>query len=167
MRGEARVRRAAAVLASAAAVLGVTSCGPSASGSSCQADYPSYGTTAELEASADLVVRGTFTELADDDTAGFRRTVAVIDVAATAQGDAAPGSELEIAYTRCDDVEQLGIEVGDEFVLLLADPGDDAPATPVNIDQGFYRVEGDRAVASPDNAIELEPGTLRVLGLSG
>lgn len=166
VRGEARVRRTAALLVPVVLVLGVAACVPGASGASCAADYPSYATTAELEASADLIVRGTFTAMADDDSQGFPRTVATVDVAATSQGDAAPGSSLEIAYTRCDDVVQLGLDVGDEYVILLADPGDDAPPTPVNIDQGFYAVEEGRAVATPHNSVPLDPATLATLGLS-
>ncbi|NUU19338.1 hypothetical protein HP550_18990 [Cellulomonas humilata] len=158
--------RAAALLVAAILVLGVTSCVPGASGASCQADYPSYGTTAELEDSADLIVRGTFTALEDDDTEGYPRTVAMVDVVATATGDATPGSALEIAYTRCDDAVQLGLEVGDEYVLLLSDPADDALPTPVNISQAFYPVEDGRAVATPDNPVELTPATLQALGLS-
>jgi hypothetical protein len=160
------VRRAATVLALAAVVLGVTSCVPGASVSSCQADYPSYDTTAELEDSADLIVRGTFAEMADDDSEGFPRTVATVDISATAKGDAKPGSSLEVAYTRCEDAEQLGLEVGDEYVILLADPGDEAPLTPVNIAQGFYAVENGRAVATPENSVSLAAATLEALELS-
>ena len=166
VRGEARVRRAAALLVTVALVPGLTSCVPGASGASCQADYPSYGTTAELEDSADLIVRGTFTALADDDTEGYPRTVATVDVAASAKGDATPGSTLEIAYTRCDDAVQLGLEVGDEYVILLSDPADDALPTPVNISQAFHAVEDGHAVTTPGNPVELDPATLRALGLS-
>lgn len=166
VRGEARVRLAAVLLVPTLLVVGLTSCVGGASGSSCQADYPYYGTTAELEASADLIVRDTFAAMTDDDSEGFPRTVATVDVSATAKGDAKPGSPLEIAYTRCDDAEQLGLDVGDEFVILLSVPADDATPTPVNIDQGFYAVENDRAVATPDNAVPLDPATVEALGLS-
>ena len=160
------MRRAAALLVTVALVPGLASCAPGASGETCAADYPYYDTTAELEASADLIVRGTFTALADDDTEGYPRTVATVDVAASAKGDATPGSTLEIAYTRCDDAVQLGLEVGDEYVILLSDVADDAPPTPVNIAQAFYGVEDGRVVATPGNPVELDPATLRALGLS-
>ncbi|WP_421742887.1 hypothetical protein [Cellulomonas sp.] len=159
------MRRTSALLVAVTLVLGLASCVPGASGASCVADYPSYGTTAELEGSADLLVRGTFTALEDDDTEGYPRTVATVDVVATAKGDATPGSPLEIAYTRCDDAVRLGLEIGDEYVLLLSDP-DNALPTPVNISQAFYAVEDGRAVATPDNPVELAPATLQALGLS-
>ena len=160
VRGEARVRRTAAVVVTTAVALGLAACAPGAAGASCAADYPSYGTTAELEESADLIVRGAFTALVDDDTEGYPRTVATVDVAASAKGDAAAGSALAIAYTRCDDAVQLDLEVGDEYVLLLADPGDGFPPTPVNIAQAFLAVEGDHV------PVALDPATLRALGLS-
>ncbi|WP_421735374.1 hypothetical protein [Cellulomonas sp.] len=160
------MRRTAALLSSVAVILGVASCVPGASGSSCQADYPSYGTTAELEDSADLIVRGTFTALEDDDTEGYPRTVATVDVVATAKGDAAPGSTLDLAYTRCDDAVQLGLEVGDEYVILLSDPADDALPTPVNISQAFHAVDDGRVVTTPGNPVELGTTTLHALDLS-
>jgi hypothetical protein len=160
------VRRTGALLVAVLVVPALASCAPGASGASCAADYPYYRTTAELEGSADLIVRGTFTGLADDDTEGYPRTVATLDVVAAAKGDAAPGSTLTIAYTRCDDAVQLGLEVGDEYVVLLADVADEAPPTPVNIAQGFSPVEDGRLVATPGRPVELDPATLQALGLS-
>lgn len=166
------VRRVVAIAgAVAAAVVAVVLVAPllpdPQSGGS--ADYPYYATTAELEGVADLIVRGTFTSTARDDSEGFGRMVASVDVTASAKGTVAPGTTLEIAYSSGGAEGRDDLVVGGEYVVLLDDLADlegDWPPTPVNIDQGFYTVVDGRAVAHPDNPVPLAPETLAALGLS-
>lgn len=166
------IRLAVALLATAVVVLGIAVVVPllrDAPGSSSVADYPHYATTAELEGVADLIVRGTFTAITPDDSAGYPRAIATVDVTASAKGPVEPGTTLEIAYTSAGAGERTDLEVGGEYVLLLDDLADlegDWPPTPVNASQGFYTVVDGRAVPGPDNTVPLAPETLAALGLS-
>ncbi|KQR17629.1 hypothetical protein [Cellulomonas sp. Leaf334] len=133
------------------------------------ADYPYYATTAELEGEADLIVRGTFTSTARDDSEGFGRTIASVDVTASAKGPVQPGTTLEIAYSSGGAEGRDDLVPGGTYVILLDDLADlegDWPPTPVNVDQGFYTVVDGHAVAHPDNPVPLGPETLAALGLS-
>ncbi|MET0788422.1 MAG: hypothetical protein ABWY33_04180 [Cellulomonas sp.] len=140
-----------------------------APGSSSTADYPYYGTTAELEGTADLIVRGTVTSIAGDGSQGYPRNVATVDVTASAKGDVVAGTTLEIAYTSGSEDPLGGLAVGGEYVLLLDDLSEldgGFPPTPVNADQGVYEVVGGHAQADPGNPVPLDPATLQALGLS-
>ncbi|WP_315099365.1 hypothetical protein, partial [uncultured Cellulomonas sp.] len=162
----------AAALVAAAVVVAIALVVPrllTGSAPAVQADYPHYASTAELEGVADLIVRGTFTSITPDDSAGYPRVIATVDVTAAAKGPVEPGTTLEIAYTSGGAGERTDLEVGGEYVLLLDDLADlegDWPPTPVNAFQGFYTVVDGRAVAGPDNAVPLSPATLGALGLS-
>lgn len=132
-------------------------------------DYPYYATTADLEGTADLIVRGTFSSITADDSEGFPQEVATVEVTAAAKGSVEPGSTLEIRYTTGSEDPPGGLAVGGEYVILLDDLADvagDVPPTPVNADQGFYTVVDGHAVASPTNKVLLAPATLQALGLS-
>ncbi|GEM_PF-3090365 len=141
--------------------------GTGAGGGGLAADEPFYGTTAELEAAADLVVRGSITGTEQDSSQGYEQTVASVDVAATAAGDVAPGSTLEVAYTTPGSGPEspVGLAVGGEYVLLLV-AGDDGRAYLVNTTQGYFTVEDGTAVPTADNPVPLDPATLAALGLS-
>ena len=136
-------------------------------GGRAECDYPYYPTTGALVGAADVIVRGTLVSITDDDSEGYPRSVATVDVTASGKGTVAPGATLTIAYT-CGDVLQ-DLAVGREYVFLLDDLADvagDPPPTPVNADQGFYTVQDGRAVQNPYNSVTLDPMTLELLGLS-
>ncbi|WP_146931614.1 hypothetical protein [Cellulomonas xylanilytica] len=160
------------VLAMAAAsVVAIVLVAPriTASQPGCAADYPSYPTTAELEASADLILRGTVTSVVEDPDDPLSTAIATIEVTATAKGTAPAGSTVEISYTSCATGDWTEPEAGGEYVVLLDDSADreeDWLPTPVNLDQGFYGVTDGHAVAGPGNPVALDPATLQRLGLS-
>ena len=169
-RPRALVLTGAAALVVGAVVVGALVVAPALTGgppSSGTADEPFYGTTAELEGRAELIVRGTVTSAIDDQDAGYPRTVATVDVTAVAKGDVAAGSSMQVAYTTPGSGPESpeGLAVGGEYVLLLETiPGE--PAVLVNTTQGYFTVTDGRAVPTDQNTVALEPATLAALGLS-
>ncbi|WP_034624768.1 hypothetical protein [Cellulomonas cellasea] len=153
----------AAVLVGVAAValLGGGAAPPSS------ADEPFYATTAELEASADLVVRGTLGAGSQDTDAGYPQTRADVAVTHVARGDAATGDTVTVAYTTPGSGPETatGLVEGREYVLLLS-VAEDGTGYLVSSVQGYYAVEdGGRLVAAPGNDVTLSPATTAALGL--
>ncbi|MGI5212132.1 hypothetical protein [Plantactinospora sp. CA-290183] len=147
----------------AAVLLGFGALDPPPSGT----DEPYYDSTAELEGSADLIVRATILTTRDHHEQGYPQTTARIAVARVAKGDLAEGARTEVAYGRPgsgpDAPEDLA--AGREYVLLLA-TYPDSPSVLVNSTQGYYPVsEGRATAASADNPVPLSPETERALGL--
>jgi hypothetical protein len=130
-------------------------------------DEPYFSSTETLEGRADAIVRGTITQATDDDRNGSPETVATVDVRSVAKGSPVPGQPLRISYTTPGSgPESAGLKVHGEYVLLLElDPS--GPAHLVNSTQGWFRVDGGKAVAAPDNDVYLSPAVLTSLGLSG
>ncbi|WP_073951505.1 hypothetical protein [Streptomyces kebangsaanensis] len=130
------------------------------------ADEPYYGTTAELENVADLIVRvrlGAGHEEPVDDT---DMTVATARVTATAKGGDSSGGSIEVVYTTPGSgPETADLTAGKEYVLLLSTL-DGERFFLVNTAQGAYRVENGHAVASDANDITLSPGVLKALRLT-
>jgi hypothetical protein len=128
-------------------------------------DEPYYSSTEALEGRADAIVRGTITQATDDDRNGYPETVATVDVRSVAKGSPLPGQPLRISYTTPGSgPESADLKVRGEYVFLLElDPA--GPAHLVNSTQGWFRVDGGKAVAAPDNDVYLSPAVLKSLGL--
>lgn len=165
-----------AVLAVGGAFLGLHGGSPAGSGShqaggpgagpagSAVADEPSYGSTAELEDAANLIVRARVGDGRQESVEGVDTTVATAKVLATAKG-AAPGDSLEVAYTTPGSgPETTSFTAGKEYVLLL-DNGPGGRFVLVNTTQGWYEVRGDAPVAGKDNRVGLSAGVRDALGL--
>ncbi|MFI1869900.1 hypothetical protein [Streptomyces jumonjinensis] len=129
-------------------------------------DELSYSTTAELEGTADLIVRarpGTGKE-ADLDGYAARTTLTPAKVLATAKGEAT-GKSIQIAHTTPGSgPEATALTKSKEYVLLL-DRQDDGRYTLVNTTQGVYKVTRGRAVAGEDNDVPLSRDVTNALGL--
>ncbi|XVU28221.1 hypothetical protein ACQPZJ_14600 [Actinoplanes sp. CA-054009] len=125
------------------------------------ADQPFYATTAELEASAEAIVRGTVTATRDRGD----ETVATVAVSAVATGSVRAGSSIRIVYSGSGPEQADGIHDGGDYVLLLQ-VRDATSWNLVNTTQGYYAVEPGRLVPTADNPVELSPPVLRALGLS-
>lgn len=131
-------------------------------------DEPYYGTTAELEGAADLIVRGTLGAERTTTAQGFEETVADVLVSSVGRGDAGVGDTVEIAYTTPGSGPETadGLVDGGEYVLLLVTDPDGGPAHLVSSVQGYYVVEDDGTLTSePANDVTLSPGLLAALGL--
>lgn len=137
-------------------VLGLTWLAGGTSVAPSTADEPYY-TATELTDAADLIVRGTLLSTREDASRGYPATVAEVSVDLVAKGDVTSGDVIEIAYVTpgTGPVAADGLAAGGEYVLLLVTYPDD-PASLVNSTQGYYAVQGGRAVAGPENAVELE-----------
>ncbi|SNY39016.1 hypothetical protein [Paractinoplanes atraurantiacus] len=133
----------------------------SAPPSSSTADQPFYPTTAELEASAEAIVRGTVT--ATRDKAG--ETVATVAVNRVATGIPQAGSSIRIIFSAAGPEQAGGLHEGGDHVLLLQ-ARDATSWNLVNTTQGYYTVEQRRLVPTADNPVELSPPVLATLGLS-
>ncbi|MEU9789539.1 hypothetical protein AB0E27_02785 [Streptomyces sparsogenes] len=129
------------------------------------ADEPYYTTTADLERSADLIVRARLDATRETEEDGVQETVATVSVAATAQGET-PGRTLQVSYPAPGSGRPEGpaLTVSHEYVLLL-DRTDDGGYTLVNTDQGYYGIDAGHAEAGPDNDVALSGGVLAALGL--
>ncbi|MFJ2213105.1 hypothetical protein ACIQVO_26760 [Streptomyces sp. NPDC101062] len=142
--------------------------GPGAGpGGGAVADEPYFGTTAQLEGVATVIVRARLGAGREEDADDIRTTVATADVVATAKGKT-PGDSIEVAYTTPGSgPETAGLTAGKEYVLLLEESGDGGYVL-VNTTQGWYGVGGDgrRAVAGNDNDVALSPGVLKALRLA-
>ncbi|MFE9173099.1 hypothetical protein ACFYNZ_27135 [Streptomyces kebangsaanensis] len=131
-----------------------------------RADEPYYGTTAELENVADLIVRVRLGAGHEEPVEGTDMTVATARVTATAKGGDSSGGSIEVVYTTPGSgPETADLTVGKEYVLLLSTP-DGERFFLVNTAQGAYRVENGHAVASDANDITLSPGVLKALRLT-
>ncbi|AXG79436.1 hypothetical protein DVK44_19260 [Streptomyces paludis] len=141
-------------------------------GTSVAADEPYYHTTAELEASADLVVRAKLGTGRTENRDGVTNMVAPAKIIATAKGGAVPGSSIEVAYTPPGtSSEAADLVPGKEYVLLLSGGGDGRYYL-VNTTQGWYEVDGDGRMTDreifPDvGPVGLSAGVRRGLGLVG
>ncbi|OMI40299.1 hypothetical protein [Streptomyces sparsogenes] len=171
-----RARRAGLALgglaALAAAVVAVPAVfGPGGEGSGGDpapppaADEPYYTTTADLERSADLIVRARLDATRETEEDGIQETVATVSVAATARGET-PDRTLQVSYPApgSGQPDGPGLTVSHEYVLLL-DRTDDGGYTLVNTDQGYYGIDAGHAEAGPDNDVALSGGVLAALGL--
>jgi len=168
-----RRRRAGLIVVAAAAAVavvavyavnGTTGTGESEGG--LMADEPVYGSAAELEGAADLIVRaelGKGAERTVDDVTSIQAPAKVL---ATAKG-AAPGPQVTVSYTPPGmGAESTALTPGEEYVFLL-ERQDDGQFTLVNSSQGAYGVSGGRAVAGEGNAVVLSPGVVKALRLNG
>nr|WP_236070548.1 hypothetical protein [Streptomyces polyasparticus] len=132
-------------------------------GGGVMADEPYYGTTAELERAADVVLR---VRLGAGRPVDDATTVAPARVLATGKGRA-PDSPIEVAYsTPGTGPETAPLTAGEEYVLLLS-LGEDGRYYLVSSVQGWYEVDGGRTVGDEDNAVRLSPGVREALGLAG
>ncbi|MEE6257226.1 hypothetical protein [Plantactinospora sonchi] len=135
------------------------------SGSS--ADEPYYGSTAELEESADVIVRGDIVDTREHSDRGWREVTATIRVAAVAKGEVAVGTTVEVSYARPGSGPETPEELdpaGGEYVFLLA-LWPEGGSSLVNTSQGYYRISDGRAVATKDNPVPLGPEVRQRLGL--
>ncbi|MCX4823981.1 hypothetical protein OG883_29720 [Streptomyces sp. NBC_01142] len=153
-----RLLLAAAVCGAAAVVAGVavlTLQGPEEPGGGrLVADEPYYGSTAQLEGAADLIVRARLGAGREESADDYSETVAAADVLAIAKGEA-PGRSIELAYTTPGSgPETAALTEGKEYVFLL-ERQDDGRFTLVNSTQGSYGIEGGRARAGADNDVAL------------
>ncbi|PZH21036.1 hypothetical protein C1I97_00510 [Streptomyces sp. NTH33] len=130
------------------------------------ADEPDYGTTAELENVADLIVRVRLSAGREEPVDGIVMTVATAQVTATAKGGDSSDRSIEVLYpTPGFSSETADLTAGKEYVLLLGTL-DGERFTLVNTAQGAYRVENGHAVASDVNDVALSPGVLQALRLT-
>ncbi|MFI1534570.1 hypothetical protein [Streptomyces anandii] len=133
-------------------------------GGSAMADEPSYGSTAELEGAASLIVRARVGEGHQESVEGVDTTVATAKVVAGAKG-AIPGDSVEVAYTTPGTgPETTSFTSGKEYVLLL-DKGPGGRFVLVNTTQGWYEVRGNAPVAGKDNHVGLSADVRKALGL--
>ncbi|MEW1722865.1 hypothetical protein [Streptomyces sp. NPDC093109] len=169
----AAVACGAAVAIGGGAVLVLDGQLPGGSGSaSVLGDEPYYGTTAELEDSADLIVRVKLGAGHEETHDGMTDTVARAEVLATAKGES-PGDAINVAYTAPGSgPETAGLRAGTEYVLLLSD-GEDGRYYLVNTTQGWYEVDGDGRMAGrgrgpvggEESVVGLSAGVRKALGL--
>lgn len=136
---------------------------PIAAGSS--ADYPYYGSWAELDAHVDVVVRGTLTSAQATDAHGYPETVGTFAATHVAKGDVTR-DPLQVSYvTPGASPEAADLVVGHEYVLLLDEI--DGRLVLVSDTQGDYAVDDGRAVPDPANGVDLPAPVLAELGLTG
>lgn len=129
------------------------------------ADEPFYATASELEARADVLVRGTVLTAQDTRDDGYPQTIGTVEVAAVAAGDVTPGDEITASWVTpgTTALSAAGPQVGGEYVLLLEDV--EGALVLVSQGQGWYTVSDGRAVPGEDNPVTLTTGTLSRLGL--
>ena len=129
------------------------------------ADEPFYATAMELEARADVLVRGTVLTTQDTRDDGYPQTIGTVEVAAVAAGDVEPGGEITASWVTpgATALSAAGPQVGGEYVLLLEDV--EGELVLVSQGQGWYAVSDGRAVPAEDNRVTLTAGTLSRLGL--
>jgi hypothetical protein len=124
-------------------------------------DEPYFSSTKVLEDRADAIVRGTITQATDNDG----DTVAMVDVRSVAKGSPVPGQPLQISYTTPGSgPESANLKVRGEYVFLLK-IGSAGPAYLVNTTQGWFRVNGEKAIAGSHNDVDLSPAVLKSLDL--
>ncbi|KOV89515.1 LigA protein [Streptomyces sp. NRRL B-3648] len=129
------------------------------------ADEPYFGSTAELERAAHVIVRARLGSGHEETGGGVRTTVATAKVVATAKGET-PGDAIRVSYTTPGSgPETAGLSAGKEYVLLL-DKGEGGDYVLVNTTQGWYEVEGGAAVAAKDNGVALSPAVRKALRLA-
>jgi hypothetical protein len=128
-------------------------------------DQPFYGTTAELEDSAEAIVRGTIGATRTVTRDGITETVATVAVSKVAKGGPKPGSSIEIAYSSTGPEQADGIRQGGEYVLLLQSR-DATTWNLVNTTQGYYTVAGGRLTPTDDNTVALSAAVTSSLGVS-
>ncbi|UFR06065.1 hypothetical protein KBP30_34980 [Streptomyces sp. Go40/10] len=136
-----------------------------AAGGGALADEPSFGSTAELERAADVIVRARLGAGHEETVDDVRTTVATAQVLATAKGRT-PGDSVEVSYTTPGTgPETAALTAGKEYVLLL-DKGEGGRYVLVNTTQGWYEVEGGAAVPAEGNRVALSPGVREALRLT-
>ncbi|WP_019135479.1 hypothetical protein [Cellulomonas massiliensis] len=135
---------------------------PTVAGSS--ADYPFYGSWAELDAHTDVVVRGTLTSAQATDVHGYPETVGTFAATHVAKGEVTR-APLQVAYvTPGASPEAADLVVGREYVLLLDEI--DGRLVLVSDTQGDYAVDDGRAVPDEANPVALPAPVLAALGLT-
>ena len=129
------------------------------------ADEPFYGTTQELEARADVIVRGTVTATRETTDEGYPQTLGTVEVTAVAVGGVAPGDELTASWVTpgATALSENGPRTGGEYVLLLEDV--EGLLVLVSQTQGWYPVTDGAAAPADGNPVPLAPQTLELLGL--
>lgn len=128
------------------------------------ADYPFYGSWAELDAHVDVVVRGTLTSAQATDAHGYPETVGTFAATHVAKGDVTR-DPLQVSYvTPGASPEAADLVVGHEYVLLLDEI--DGRLVLVSDTQGDYAVDDGRAVPDPANTVDLPAPVLAGLGLT-
>jgi hypothetical protein len=128
-------------------------------------DEPYFASTEALEARADAIVRGTITQAAEEESNGYPETIATVAVRSVAKGSPVPRQSLQISYTTPGSgPESASLKVRGEYVFLL-ELGPDGMAYLVSSTQGWFRVDGAKVVAAPDNDIDLSPAVRGLLGL--
>ncbi|WP_406409880.1 hypothetical protein OG923_14430 [Streptomyces halstedii] len=134
------------------------------------ADEPYFATARELEDAADLVVLARVGSSGlDEANTSSPEAVATAEVLATAKGSATdrPGKSIKIAYTvPGTGPETAELSAGATYVFFL-ERQDNGQLTLVSTTQGFYSVEGSRAVPGPDNDVLMSALVHQALGLSG
>jgi hypothetical protein len=129
------------------------------------ADEPYFGSTAELEGAARVIVRARLGTGHEGTGADVGTTVATAEVVATAKGET-PGDSIKLSYTTPGSgPETARLTAGKEYVLLL-DKGEGGSYVLVNTTQGWYEVEHGAAVAAQDNEVALSPGVRKALRLA-
>jgi len=130
------------------------------------ADEMFFGDTASLQAEAGIIIRATIVSMREQDESGFPEIIATASIDEVAKGSVVKGDRIEFAYSKPGSGPETpsGLKSGGQFVLLLV--GSDAsPASLVNTTQGYYVVSGDKAVAGPDNPVDLGPDVKQLLRL--
>lgn len=131
------------------------------------ADEPYYDSAVSLEESADLIVRGGFVDSREHSDRGWPEVTATIRVDAVAKGEVRVGDTVEVSYLRPgsgpDAPDGLDPDDGEYVFLLVVWP--EGGSSLVNTTQGFYRIEGGRAVAGEDNPVPLSATVRQQLGL--
>ncbi|MEV0037387.1 hypothetical protein [Streptomyces sp. NPDC050804] len=147
--------------------------GRSPGGGGAIADQAYYGSTGQLEAAADVIVRGRLgpgrEEGPDAGRGQAPDTVAPVEVTATAKGEV-PGARIELSYvTPGAAAETAPLTAGKEYVFLLTEDGERAGRYYlVSTMQGWYGVDGDgRAAPGPENTLSLSAEVRKALGLGG
>ncbi|MFE4175173.1 hypothetical protein ACFRR7_24525 [Streptomyces sp. NPDC056909] len=137
------------------------------------ADQAYYGSTGQLEAAADVIVRGRLGPGREESQGADRwqapETVAPVEITATAKGEVS-GDRIELSYVTPDTAaETAPLTAGKEYVFLLTEDGERAGRYYlVSTMQGWYGVGGDgRAAPGPENTLSLSAEVRKALGLGG
>lgn len=130
------------------------------------ADYPWYGTEAELVDAADAVIVGQVLGERKDVHDGTDYVIVTIEVDAVASGELAPNERIEVKYPASRSIP-VGMQPGDRTILFLAIYAD-APASLLNPVQASYLVTSTGTIeTSSDNPLTLSPDLLEQLGVLG
>ncbi|MBB5920019.1 hypothetical protein FHR81_001049 [Actinoalloteichus hoggarensis] len=132
------------------------------------ADEPYYPTTEELEAAAQVIVRGRVETSCALTRDGVDERVAEVVVRAAVGGRPAADEVVSVAYLPPDNGTPMSADLvtGQEYVLLLT-AFDDGHHALVNTTQGYRRIDDSGALIREDGEITLSAGSLAELGLTG